>query len=136
MLDIMLPHLLRADALMFSTAQSGHARWIAGYILAHKLERITTRDVVRAYGALRAPESKNELADVMASLVTVGWLEPEEPSNPMKPVWAWAVNPAVHSLFASKAARERDLREQARVNLQADIEVLRRKRRDAQEGQS
>ena len=72
----------------------------------------------------------------MASLVTVGWLEPEEPSNPMKPVWAWTVNPAVHSLFANKATRERDLREQARVHIEADVKVLRRKRRDAQEGQS
>ena len=129
MQDIVLPHLLRADAVMFSTAQTGHARWIAGHILAQKLERITTRDVVRAYGALRAPECKVELADVMASLVTVSWLEPEVPSNPMKPVWAWTVNPAVHSLFADKAARERVLREKARADIAADIEVLRRKRR-------
>jgi len=64
----------------------------------------------------------------MASLVTVGWLEPEVPSNPMKPVWAWFVNPAVHSLFAEKADRERVLREKARADVAADIEVLRRKR--------
>jgi hypothetical protein len=86
---------------------------------------------VRAYGALRAPECKVELADVMASLVTVSWLEPEVPSNPMKPVWAWTVNPAVHSLFADKAARERVLREKARADIAADIEVLRRKRTKA-----
>ena len=46
-LDIVLPHMLRAHAVMFSTAQTGHAQWIAGYILAKSLDRITTRDVVR-----------------------------------------------------------------------------------------
>ena len=89
MLEIALPHLLRAHRLMFSTAQTGHAQWIAGYILAERLERITSHDVVRAYGSLRAPEARDELAAVMASLVTIGWLEPEAPTNPAKPVHAW-----------------------------------------------
>ena len=116
---------------MFATDQTGHARWIAGFILAHELQRITTRDVVRAYGALKAPESKDVLTAVMASLVTIGWLEPEVPAYPMKPVSAWGVNPKVHSLFADRAARERDAREKARVDIMADIEVLRRNRRAA-----
>ena len=77
MKDIALPHLLRADAVMFATAASGHARWIAGFILASGSARITTRDVTRAYHPLRAPERAAELSEVMASLVTVGWLEPE-----------------------------------------------------------
>lgn len=125
MLDIVLPHLLRADAVVFSTTQTGHARWIAGYILAHRLERISSRDVVQAYSALRAPEMRGELADVMASLVTVGWLEPEIPANPTKPVSAWRVNPAVHVLFAAKAERERLRRKDARENLAAHVDALR-----------
>ncbi len=121
MLEIALPHLLRADALMFATTQTGHARWIAGFILAQASNRITSRDVVRAYGALRAPEDKDELAAVMASLVTAYWLEPETPSNPMKPVGAWAVNPAVHVLFAEKAEHERRRREQGRADVAARV---------------
>lgn len=128
MLDIALPHLLRADALMFSTAQTGHARWIAGHILAHGLQRIASRDVVQAYGALRSPECKAELADVMASLVTVGWLEPEIPTNPVKPVSAWKVNPTIHVLFAAKADRERERRDEVRENLAAHVDALRRHR--------
>jgi enamine deaminase RidA (YjgF/YER057c/UK114 family) len=31
MRDILLPHLLRAEAVMFATAQTGHARWIADF---------------------------------------------------------------------------------------------------------
>ena len=133
MRDILLPHLLRAEAVMFSTAQTNHGHWIAGYILAHGLDRITTRDVVRAYGPLRAPEAKDELAAVMAALVTVGWLEPEVPRNPAKPVGTWRVNPAVHVMFAARATRERELREQARADIAADIERLRQRRREPSE---
>lgn len=132
MLDIVLPHLLRADAVMFSTAQTGHAKWIAGFILAHGLTRVASRDVVRAYGALRAPENRDELAAVMASLVTVGWLEPEVPTNPMRPVGAWAVNPAVHEMFAGKAEHERERRETIRAEIAAHAELIRRKRQEQQ----
>jgi hypothetical protein len=130
MQDIVLPHLMRAEAVMFATVQTSHAQWIAGYILAQRLDRITSRDVVRAYWALRSPEAKDELAAVMASLTTVGWLEPEIPSNPVKPVWAWRVNPSVHVAFEVRAKRERELRAKAHAAIAADFEVLRQKRRD------
>ena len=29
---------------MYSTVQTGHAKWIAGYILTHAFKRITKRD--------------------------------------------------------------------------------------------
>ena len=111
--EIALPHLLRADRLMFATAQTGHARWIAGLILARGQPRIALRDVVQAYGALRPPEARRELLDVMESLVTVGWLRPEPQSNPARPPAAWAVNPAVFSVFAERAEREREGRRHA-----------------------
>ena len=130
--DIVLPHLLRAEAVMFSTAQTTHAQWIAGHILALRMDRITTRDVVRAYRALSSPEASDERAAVMASLVTINWLEPEVPRNRVKPVSAWAVNPAVHTVFEARAEREREARDRARERIAADIEVLRRKRRETQ----
>jgi hypothetical protein len=126
MRDIILPNLLRADAVMFNTPQAGHARWIAGHILAHGLDRITSRDIARAYSALRSPEAKDGLASVMASLVTVGWLEPEPPTNAFKPVSAWAVNPAVHLAFEARAAREREEREQTRERINAYVQGRRR----------
>jgi hypothetical protein len=109
---VLLPHLLRADALMFATVQSGHAKWIAGYILAHQLDCITVRDVMRAYFALRPPEARDELHSVMASLVNIGWLDPEPPRNPLTLVSAWRVNPLVHKMFADRAGRERQERRQ------------------------
>jgi hypothetical protein len=126
--DILLPHLLRAHRLMYSTAQTGHAQWIAGYILAERYERITTRDVVRAYGALRAPEARDELADTMASLVTIGWLEPETPANLMKPVNAWTVNPAVHVLFAERAQCEKTRRAKVKEDIATYVAELHRKK--------
>jgi hypothetical protein len=127
-LDIALSHLLRADALMFSTTQSGHARWIAEYILAQGLQKITSREVVRAYRALKAPEDKNELAAVMASLVVVGWLEPEIPPHTSKPINTWTVNPAVHEMFSPRAERERTRRAKSRADVALHVEKIRLKR--------
>ena len=115
--DILLPHLLRADAVMFSTAQTGHARWIAGFILAKGHAQIALRDVVQAYGTLRAPECRRELLDVMESLVTIGWLRPEPQSNSARPPSAWTVNPAVLTVFAIRAEREREARKRARQRI-------------------
>ena len=123
--DIVLPHLLRADALMFSTAQTGHARWIGGFILARAASRVTVRDVVQAYGALRPPEARQELLAVMESLVTVGWLRPEPQSNPARPPSAWAVNPALHTVFAERARREREARRLAQQEVGEMIRLRR-----------
>jgi hypothetical protein len=111
MRNILLPHLIRAYALMFATVQTGHAKWIAGHILAHGLDRVTARDIVRAYVALAAPEAHAELDNVMASLVVAAWLDPETPRNPLNPVSAWQVNPAVHLRFKDRADCEREDRQ-------------------------
>jgi hypothetical protein len=100
MRDVLLPHLLRADAIMFATVQTGHARWIAGFILAKQLSEIAIRDVVQAYGALRAPECRNDLREVLESLETVGWLRPTTSRS------RWQVNPRVHE-FTGQAHASR-----------------------------
>jgi hypothetical protein len=108
--DILLPHLLRAEAVMFSTEQTGHARWIAGFLLSKGADRIAARDIIRAYGALRAPEQRKELIAVMDSLETMGWVRAEIPDDG-RPTTNWWVNPAIHSGFAERAKREREQRE-------------------------
>jgi hypothetical protein len=109
---VLLPHLLRAEALMFATVQTGHARWVAGHILANRLDCITVRDVYRNYAALSAPESRQDLLNVMASLASIGWLDAEEPHNPLNPVSSWRVNPLIHGMFAERAGQERQERKQ------------------------
>ena len=128
MRDILLPHLLRAEAVMFASNQTGHARWIAGFILSRGEERITVRDIVRAYGALRAPEHRRELNSVMESLEAVGWLRAEPQDVPGKPPVAWAVNPTIHKVFAARAAIEREARQAAK---QKAIEAMQRFRQEA-----
>jgi hypothetical protein len=127
MRDILLPHLLRADAMMYRTTQTGHAEWIAGHILVHKLAVITARDITRYYRELRDPESRKTLSDTMQSLVLFGWCEPVEPKNPLNPVSTWLVNPAVHTLYAEKADAERAARQQTKEAIAATIEELKRK---------
>jgi Protein of unknown function (DUF3987)/Primase C terminal 2 (PriCT-2) len=127
MRDIILPHEQRAEAIMFSSSQTGHARWVAGFILSKKLKRVATRDIVQSYKALRAPEAARELEAVMSSLVAVGWLEPIEPDNPVKRVSTWNVNPVVHLRFAERAEAEARRREEARERLAENL----RKRRAA-----
>jgi len=125
MRDILLPHLLRAEAVMFASEQTGHARWIAGYILSKGEDRITSRDIVRAYGALRAPEQRRELLSVMESLETVGWVIAEERDPTVKSPTSWRVNPKVHGTFAVRAQREREVRADAKRRIAATVQRLR-----------
>jgi hypothetical protein len=126
MRDVLLPHLLRAEAVMFASVQSGHARWIAGFILAHDEPRLALRDVVRAYGPLKAPEQRSELLSVMQSLETMGWLRPEPQENPARPPSAWMVNPLVRERFAARAAAEREARQRVRARIAETVARVRR----------
>jgi hypothetical protein len=107
MRDILLPHLLRAEALMFATEQTGHARWIAEFILSKGESRIAARDIVRAYRPLRAPENRQELQSVMAGLEAAGWVLPASAKD-TRATTLWVVNPAVHTRFAERARQERE----------------------------
>lgn len=120
MRDILLPHLLRADAVMFATEQTGHARWIGGFILAKGQDRVAARDIMRAYGALRAPERRRELLDVMSSLETMGWVRAEEQNDGRPPV-AWRVNPKVLQGFAERGKLERARRQEVKDRIRETL---------------
>ncbi len=130
MQDIVLPNMLRAEALMFATDQTNHARSIAGIILAQGLDRLTLRDIMRNHYPFRSPEAEKELRSVMASLVAIGWAEPEEPTNPVKPVHAWVINPAIKGQFAARAETARQERQTAKEQLAADMERMRHRRKN------
>lgn len=101
---------------MFLTEQSGHARWIAGFILSNGGQRITARDIMRSYRALKAPEKRREMLDVMASLEALGWVRPELQPDGRPPV-AWHVNPKVQACFAERASDERARRKAVRETI-------------------
>lgn len=121
--DVLLPHLLRADALMYATAQTGHARWIAGLILARGKPVVTLRDVVQAYRPLRAPEHRRQLLEVMSSLEAMAWIRDPD-AEPGRIPTRWMVNPAVLTTFAARAEEERTRRAEA---VEAIRELIARK---------
>jgi hypothetical protein len=124
MRTILLPHLLRADAVMFDSVQHGHAQWIARFILARGFERITVRDIMRSYAALKAPERRSELCSVMRSLETMEWVR-AEPTPPGTLPSSWVVNPVVHRLFVQQGEIERQRREQTRQAIASAVAARR-----------
>lgn len=121
MRDILLPHLLRTETVMFATEQTGHAKWIAGYILARGETRVAARDIMRHYQALRPPERAKDLQQVMDTLETMGWIHPEPSSNRSKPPTAWAVNPLVHANFSTHAQIERERRDEIKAQIRESV---------------
>lgn len=93
---------------------------IAGYILAHKLDRITNRDVQRGDRTMRAIREA-DIRPLLEQLAALGWLDridgPRPSSQPH-----WIVNPAVHRRFTDRAEQEAARRAEAR---QAIAGVLR-----------
>jgi hypothetical protein len=114
---ILAPSLLRGEALIFATAQTEHAAWIANHILAHRRESITAREVVQNYRSLRAPEDRRILDSVMDALCTFGWLRPVQRRFDTQLPTAWTVNPSVHSTYAERAEAERKRRDAVRETI-------------------
>ena len=85
---------------------------VAGYILAHKLERVTNRDVARGNRAMRKLKKK-DTEEVFQQLGALGWLFPEPAPRPTDPPH-WRVNPEVHRLLPERARREAARRAEVR----------------------
>jgi hypothetical protein len=85
---------------------------IAGYILAHKLERITNRDVKRGDRTMRRLTTP-EIDTTFEQLEAFGWINRAIGPRPSGPLH-WTVNPAVHERFAQRAKAEADRRKRDR----------------------
>ena len=118
---IALPNLFRLgfETMPEEGAPSGHARWLAGHILAHQAETITAREIGRAYRPLRGKPAETDQA--MAILGDAGWAVPADGrSDGAK----WAINPGVHALFAKAAAVEKDRRARVVQAIKRDVATL------------
>jgi hypothetical protein len=85
---------------------------VAGYILAKKLERISSRDVQAGVRSMRGL-GKHQTESIFQQLEALGWLI-QEPDT--KAARSWLINPEVHRRFKERAAREvaeRKLRQEA-----------------------
>jgi len=109
----LLPH---ARAFYFNVfgVSDDHPRLtaIAGYILAHRLEVVTNRDVQRGDRAMRRID-RQDIASLFHQLHALGWVN-AIPNLPTRDATRWLVNPEVHRLFAARAAKEAARRQEAR----------------------
>ncbi|MFI5398589.1 MAG: DUF3987 domain-containing protein [Candidatus Binatia bacterium] len=120
MLDYLLPHAIRFYSEVLGHAHMRHARWIAGYILAHNKGRITAREIGRACHELQ--EDRPGLCSALESLTLAGWVTPLDGIG--KQPTHWRVNAQVHRIFAERAARERAQREAVRQQIADAAAVL------------
>ena len=125
MREVLAPMLLRADAVMFASRQTSHAAWIANFITASSLDRISAREIVQSYRQLRAPEHRDTLESTMDSLCVFGWLKPEPMRGGATRPTAWRVNPRVHTRFAERGAAERTRRDAVKAAIAAHVAELR-----------
>jgi hypothetical protein len=87
------------------------ARWIAGHILAHKVARITERDIYRVRKDLK--KDRTGIHRAMGWLVEAGWAERIAGRTDST---AWVITPVVHVLHADRAEQERQQRDEIRRN--------------------
>jgi hypothetical protein len=88
-----------------------HALWIAGFALARGLPVISSRDIYRAYPALKSPEKRSLIAATMRVLEMHDWVKPVHIDRHGVED-RWTVNPAVHDgRFEEIAATERRRRD-------------------------
>ena len=105
----LLPHAIAFYAGVLGLSND-HDRLtaIASYILAHKLERLTNRDIQRGGRTLRNL-GRQEIEVIFHHLDALGWIDRIPGPRPNSPSH-WAVNPVVHSKFAARAAAEAERR--------------------------
>lgn len=124
--DLFLRRFLMGHAFAFYSDLLGggvgtdHAKWIAGYLLAGKVEQIDNRAITHAYKAWRTtPDWARNLT--WRSLEDSGWLLPVFSSSNRFKVTHWQVNPKVHEAFADIAESEEKRRARVRERLAAGL---------------
>jgi hypothetical protein len=112
----LLPHALAFYSSVLALAED-HDRLaaVAGYILAHRLERVTNRDIARGDRTMRRL-SRRETEEVFEQLEALGWLIRTSGPRPSDPPH-WLVNPLCHQLFAERAEMETERRRELRETI-------------------
>jgi len=85
---------------------------VAGYILSHRLEKVTNRDVQRGDRTMRAIREA-DIRPLLEQLAALGWLERADGPRPSSQPH-WLVNPAVNRKFTERGRQEAIRRKQAR----------------------
>jgi Protein of unknown function (DUF3987) len=109
----------------FGLEAESNVRWIAGHILAHRLTEIDERTIDRACPRLRGFTKRAARLEATRELEAAGWLRPIGTHRSEGHTNRWAINPAVHKKFATKAEAEAARREEAREAIERAAQVSR-----------
>jgi Protein of unknown function (DUF3987)/Bifunctional DNA primase/polymerase, N-terminal len=90
---------------------------VAGYVLAHKVEELTPRDIQRGTWSMHGLK-RRDVEGVLEQLEGLGWVS--RIPGPRQ-VLHWIVNPKVHERFAERAAKEITQRKAARELMISDF---------------
>ena len=118
-----LSHFLLPHAIAFYTDVYGlsddHHRLtaVAGYILAHKVERLTNRVIQRGDRTMRRLK-RPDIEDVCHQLCALGWVAEATRKRPSDPP-CWNVNPDVHRIFQERAKQETERRQREHETITA-----------------
>jgi hypothetical protein len=109
----LLPHAIAFYSSIYGLSDD-HDRLtaIAGYILAHKIERLTNRVVQRGNCNMRGLR-RHEVENICHQLSAFGWVTEAQRRRVSDPP-RWDVNPEVHRLYRERAEQEATRRRQAR----------------------
>ena len=120
MTDFLLPHAISyyTDVIGEATDME-HIRWIAGWILAVKLERVENRELTQAYRAWRGIDQWRR-ARIMLALEDYGWILPTTDPKPGRNMpGSWAVNPVAHDLYSGACEAEKAKRQAVRDRVES-----------------
>ena len=111
--EFLLPHALAFYAGILNLSEDhDHLTAVAGYILARKLKRVTTRDVAHGDRTMRKLTRRDTEA-VLEQLDALGWVTRVPGPRPSSPP-QWLVNPRCHELYAERAKTEEARRAEVR----------------------
>jgi hypothetical protein len=115
----LLPHAMAFYAGVLGLSND-HDRLtaVAGHVLAHKLERVTNRDIQRGDRTMRKL-TRRDVDAIFEQLDALGWVIRTPGPRPSDPPH-WIVNPVVHQKFAERGQAEAERRQRARTML-ADL---------------
>lgn len=110
--DFLFPHALAFYSNVLGLSD-GHDAVLAtaGWILAHRPEKLTVRDVRRGDRIMREMDEE-EAAEVLRKLDAMSWIDPIPQVR--RDSIAYAVNPQVYAEFEHRASQENTRRERVR----------------------
>lgn len=114
----LLPHAMAYYTdVMGGVGDMEHVRWVAGHILAKKLDVLEHRDLMQAYRVWRSLDQWKRVR-IMVALEDYGWILPTSDPRPGRQVpQSWAVNPQVHRMFGEASAAEKAKRAEVHERL-------------------